>query len=244
MKHKFFLFAVLSLLACVLNAQTAINKKVIWDYPVKPGSDEWRETSYNEKIQRSQPSKDIMNSWNTETLFQYCIDYPFNKAILLFNNPNEGFKNVYEQSSVWKEFIQREDAISVFMKHIELRPYEKLFKTNKIEERNNELFILFFLDKIVSETNFAANLDLLNRKKLAKIILQNHQNKEIYPEEFTGFHYNSSLSAILKILATDGISSEDEISQTNFRNKTNDEYFVDEAMDSLIIKETINYINK
>jgi hypothetical protein len=244
MKYKIFLSAVFSLLACVLSAQTAINKKVTWDYPVKPGSEEWRETSYSEKIRRSQPPKNVMNSWDSETLFQSCIDYPFNKVTLLYNNPNDGFKRVYEQSSVWQEFIQRKDAVSVFMKYIELRPYEKLFKMNKIEERNHELFILFFLDKIVSETNFAANLDFQNRKKLAKIILQNHQNKKIYPEEFIGFHYNSSLSAILKIIGTDGISSKDRISLINFRNKTDNEAFVDEAMDSLIIKETINYISK
>jgi hypothetical protein len=98
-----------------------------------------------------------MNKWNTETLFQYCIDYPFNKVTLLFNNPNDGFKRVYEQSSVWQEFIQRKDAISVFTKYIELRPYKKLFEMNNIEERNNELFILFLLDKIVSETNLTDN---------------------------------------------------------------------------------------
>ena len=40
-----------SLVACVVNAQAT------WDYPVKPGSEEWRVTSYDEKVEKSQPQK-------------------------------------------------------------------------------------------------------------------------------------------------------------------------------------------
>jgi hypothetical protein len=213
------------------------DKKVIWDYPVKPESREWKETSYIEKIKKSQPPKELLISWTTEILFQYCINYPFNKVTLLFNNPNDGFKRVYEQSAVWQEFIQRKDAIDVLTKYLESRPYKRLFAINDIEERNNELFIVFFLDKIVSETNFAANLDARNKKKLTNIILQNHQTKKNYPEEFIGFHYNSSLSAMLKVL-------DDKKSLTDFRAKTDNEFSIDENVDAAIITKATNFINK
>jgi hypothetical protein len=228
---------LLSLVTCALSAQVVADRKVMWDYPVKPESKEWRETSYIEKIKKSQPPKELLKNWTSEVLFQYCINYPFNKVILLFNNPNDGFKRVYEQSSVWQEFIQRKDAIDVLTKYLESRPYKRLFTINNIESRNNELFIVFFLDKIVSETDFAANLDVRNRKKLTNIILQNHQSKKNYPEEFTGFHYNSSLSAMLKV-------SGDEKSLTGLREKTDNEFFIDENEEASIIKKVINFINK
>jgi hypothetical protein len=225
-------------------AAIAQDTKVAWDYPVKPGTKEWRETSYSDKIKRSQPSKELLKSWTTDILFQYCIDYPFNKVTLMFNNPNDGFKRVYEQSSVWQEFILREDALGVLIEYLESRSYKQLFKMNNIEDRNNELFILFFLDKIVSETNFVVNLNSQNKKKLANIILQSHQNKKDYPEEFKGFHYNSSLSALLKILESDDVLSEDKISLIDFRTRTNNEYFVDDTIDSIIIIKATKYIKQ
>jgi hypothetical protein len=235
--RKLLLVTTVSLFACALNAQIVIDQKVMWDYPVKPGSGEWRETSYIEKIKKSQPPEELLKSWTTEILFQYCINYPFNKVTLLFNNPNDGFKRVYEQSAAWQAFIQRKDAMDVLTEYLESRPYKRLFAIHNMEERNDELFMVFFLDKIVSETNFTANLDFRNRKKLANIILQNHQSKKNYPEEFTGFHYNSSLSAILKVLG-------DEKSLTDFRKKTDNEFFMDENVDAAIIAKAINFMNK
>ena len=237
---KIVLLIELALFTCVLNAQITAEKKVTWDYPVKPGTEEWRESSYEAKIKKSQPSKELLNSWDTETLFRYCINYPFNKVVLLFNNPNDGFKRVYEQSVVWQEFILRKEAIEVFINYLELRPYKRLFEIKHIENRNDELFRMFFLDKIVSETNFTVNLDLQDREKLARVMLQNHQSKKNYPEEFTGFHYNSSLSAILKIIENE----ENEISLSKFRNETDREYFIDNNMDSMIITKAIKYINQ
>ena len=140
------------LFACVVKAQAT------WEYPVKPGSEEWRVTSYDEKVEKSQPPKELLNSWDTETLLRYCVDYPFNKVIGMFNNPNDGFKRAYEQATVWQEFIQRKDALGIFTNYFEARPYKKLFEISE-EVRINERFILYFLEKMITETNFLDNLD-------------------------------------------------------------------------------------
>ena len=220
-----------------------INNNAKWDYPVKPGSDEWRMTSYDEKIKKSQPPVELLKSWDTETLFGYCIDYPFNKVTLLFNNPNDGFKRAYEQSSVWQEFIRRKDALEVFAKYFEAHPNKRLFTMDNIEIRNNDLFTLFFLEKLVSETDFTNYLDSSLKRKLADIILETHQSKKDYPDEFYGFSYNSSLSALLKILENDNAFSGERISLADFREKTGDESYIDEIMDSTIVDKTINYLN-
>jgi len=123
MRILFIIYLILTSFA--IQAQDGV---LSWDYPVKPGSEEWRMTSYAEKVEKSQPSKRILNSWNTELLFQYCIDYPFNKVIGMFNNPNDGFTRVFEQSTVWKEFILRKDALNIFVKYFETRPITQLIE--------------------------------------------------------------------------------------------------------------------
>lgn len=242
MKKIFFLTTMFfAFLIC--NAQIAGNTK--WDYPVKPGSEEWRMTSYDEKVEKSQPPKELLNSWDTETLFKYCLDYPFNKVTLLFNNPNDGFKRAYEQSSVWQEFIRRKDALDIFVKYFENRPFKQLFEMKNVENFNDELFSLFFLEKLVSETDFAVYLDSSGKRKLANTILQTHQSKKNYPDEFLGFSFNSSLSALLKILESDHVvSPNDEISLAKLREMTENEFFIDYNMDSIIVNKASIYINK
>ena len=238
---KNLIFICLIFLPLTITAQ----ERKMWNYPIKLGSEEWRVTSYAEKVEKSQPPKELIKSWDTETLFQYCVDYPFNHVTLMFNNPNDGFKRMYEQSSVWQEYVQRKDALGVFIRYFEDRPYKRLFEMSNIEVRNDELMTLYYLEKLVSETDFALHLYSLDKKKLANTILQSHQSKKDFPDEFIGFHYNSSLVALLKIFESEqALSPQNEITLTKFRKKTGNEYFVDDGMDSEIITKAFNYINK
>ena len=236
MKRKFLIF-VFCLGACVANAQTK------WEYPKRPSPEEMRFTTYDEQVKKSQPPKELLNSWDTETLFKYCVNYPFNGVTLLFNNFNDGFKRAYEQATVWHEFIRRKDAIKVFVQHFETHSYKRLIEIRDDEIRRKELFNLYFLEKLVSETDFTLYLDTSERRKLVNTILQSHQSKKDYPNELFGFPYNSSLSALLKILESDQeISPDDDVSLVKFREKTGNESFVDDIMESAIISKAVNYI--
>ena len=234
---KFIVFSGILLMFIPLSA-IGQEKKLVWDYPVKPGSEEWRMTSYAEKVEKSQPPKELLDSWDTETLFQHCINYPFNGVVFMFNNPNDGFKRVYEQSTVWKEFIQRKDAVKIIVQYIKDRPYKQLFEKENV---GRELFTLFFLEKVVSETDFTVYLDSSGKRRLANTILQSHQSKRDFPNEFFGFPYHSSLAALVKVLESDQeVFSDDEVSLTELRKNS----FFDSEKESIIISKTINYINK
>ena len=234
---------VFSLLTSTINAQPLSSAG--WDYPVKPGSEEWRVTSYAEIVKKSQPPKELLNSWDTETLFKYCVEYPFNKVIGMYNNPNDGFSRVYEQSTVWQEFAQHKDALRIIISYFEDRPYIRLFEMKDIRIRSNELFTLYFLEKFVSETDLTEHLDASDKRKLANTILQSHNRKKDHPDMLFGIPYNSSLCALLKILESDYVlSPHDEISLTKFRKKTQNEYLVDEETNSIIISKVIHYISK
>jgi len=212
-----------------------------WDYPIKPGTVEWKKMNYKKKVKLSQPNPNLIKSLSTIELMSYCLDYPFNKDILLFNNPNDGFRVVFESSTVWQEFIKREDAKKVFVYFYKKHSLDDLFKTNNINMRNHELFNQYFLEKIASETSFITQLNASDKKNLMSVLLDKHKAKKKYPNEYYGFAYNSSLSVIIKILKSENIESK---SISNFKITTHNERHVNTELDEKIVNSAQEFLKK
>jgi len=48
-----------------------------YEYPVRPGSDEWLELkTHDEKLRVTQLPEDILKNLSTEDLLEVCMDYP------------------------------------------------------------------------------------------------------------------------------------------------------------------------
>jgi len=95
-----------------------------------------------------------------------------------------------------------------------------------------------------SETDFTDRLETTGKRKLAGIILQNHQSKKAYPEHFIGVPYNSSLKALLKILESDKrLPANGDLSFEKFREKTGNERYQDKETESIIIAQINEFLN-
>ena len=232
-----FVFIFLTTFLSSANAQ----EETVWDYPVKPGTEEWVKMDYYEKVKISQPPSKFMQEMKTSDLLDLCFYYPFNKTILLFNNPNDGFENVYKYSTVWQEFIERKDAFEFYKKHYALS-LEELNKISEDNKRNNERFNQFFLEKLASETLFINGLGLEDKKELMRLTLQRHLDKMHYPNEYSGFVYNSTLSVMIKILESDG--NNEGLKLKDFKEATENEKVINPEYDNLIIEYSKKYISK
>jgi len=193
-------------------------QKQKWDYPIKPGSEEWRMTSYAEKLALNQLPNDLTKSLSTSELLEYCLNYPFNKDILLFNNHNGGFAKVFSESLCWQEFLKRPDVLLIFIKSYEKYSSEDIENIKNIDERYNEMFNVFFLEKLVSETDLVSTSDPKMRKLLMTSLLSKQEGRKKYPTQYHGFLYWSALSAIMKILKYEDVISDDIIENTDYKN--------------------------
>jgi len=137
---------ILLLLFAIPIVSFAQNQKTTWDYPVKPGSEEWRHSPYVEKIQKNQPPASMINQMATTDLLDLCLQYPFNKDILLFNNPNIAMRKVLKESFGWQEFIKRKDAVETFIGYYNKLPTDKIESVPDEKVRNNDRFIFYFFE--------------------------------------------------------------------------------------------------
>ncbi len=191
---------IIILLLIVFPILSFAQEKVTWDYPVKPGSEEWRFTSYAEKLQKNQPPLSLMDKLTTPQLFDLCINYPFNMDIFLFNNPNNGIRKVLNESSCWQEFIKRKDGVKTLIKIYDQTPISKIVSINDKHDRSRLIIDTYIIEKIISESTLIKNSDLKNQKVLLKSLMKKHDEKKEFPKKYYGYTYYSTISAILKIL--------------------------------------------
>jgi len=84
---KKILFLLLS--AGVLNAQT---KNITWDYPIKPGMEEWNQLkTEGERIAVVQVPEDILAKLSSEEVVRLSISFPLYGYYTAFNTPQDGF---------------------------------------------------------------------------------------------------------------------------------------------------------
>lgn len=80
-----------------------------WDYPVKPGTDEWRSLSYEEKIASQQIPLETLNSMSTKELFQAWLELPGRLELLAYNSMQQGFEVTVLHFNVLPELMKRKD---------------------------------------------------------------------------------------------------------------------------------------
>jgi hypothetical protein len=82
-----------------------------WDFPVKPGSDEWKAfQSHDEMVKACQIPENILVKLQTAELIKICLNYPLWMDIFVFNLLSDGFKSYETNFNGFRELLSRKDA--------------------------------------------------------------------------------------------------------------------------------------
>jgi len=149
---------------CVINAQ----QKATWDYPLKPGMDEWNQLkTEEERIAAVQVPEDILKHLSSEELVQLVITFPLFGDYGAFSTPqNDGFYIMRERFNVFGHLLTRKDAgkhlIAVYkdagMKGFNTLPYSNKFWTFKMD----------YIELVLTQRNIM--LSLTSAEKLDLLI--------------------------------------------------------------------------
>jgi len=72
-------------------------RKLPWDYPVKPGTEEWKQfKSHKEMTDACQIPEKILSSLSTKDLTAICLQYPLLIDMFAFNIPDYGIDAVFD----------------------------------------------------------------------------------------------------------------------------------------------------
>ncbi len=88
----------------------------LWDYPVRPGTPEWKLLgSFPERLKACHIPNDILSSVSTDQLIDICINYPLVLNILAFNSILDGFKNYTKNCNGFQELLKRDNVTTVLI---------------------------------------------------------------------------------------------------------------------------------
>lgn len=104
MKNVIFIYFILCSFA--LHAQ---EKKLIWDYPLKPGMEEWNKLkTEKERIAAVQVPEEVLAKASAEDLVLLAVSFPRFGYYTAFNTPQTGFDVMRSRYNVFRALCSRQ----------------------------------------------------------------------------------------------------------------------------------------
>ena len=171
-----------------------------WDYPVKPGTEEWRKFQSNqEMVDACQIPEEVLLSISTDDLMKLCLNYPLLYDVFAFNNTNEGLDKLFSDFNGIREFYKREDAFEKLLGHYKTKMNNlSLLKSNDTDMEKG-LFIIYIsaLEVLMS---YESNIGEKASKELLRNLVIGYEEKSKYTDFFKGFGFRTNLYSRAKLI--------------------------------------------
>ena len=196
---KTILFFSLIFLSFVSSAQ----EKTLWDYPVKPKTDEWKKLDSNKaKVDVCQIPENILHDISTEDLMSLCLQFPLLYDVFAFNNINYGLKKLFSDFNGIREFSKRDSAINSLREQYlsEIYSFPEYLNRGSNLDIGYSVARISILEVLLSYSDFHSITSKENQKKILENLLFGYREKIKYPEYFQGNGFATNLFARAHII--------------------------------------------
>lgn len=171
-----------------------LNCEDAYDYPIKPGTEEWRQlTTSEERVAAFQIPDDILNSMSTEGLIESVLNNPFYVEIYLANVPQQGFNSFYDEFSSVQVLMQRSDlAEKLIERYNQMDPScnENNWPSLGGAGRNNN-FAFSFIELLIAQRAVLEQIiDNQETKPFLQLVLNKYEEKILNDYSDTGLTYS------------------------------------------------------
>ena len=154
-----------------------------YSFPIIPGSDIWKNTSYSQRVEMLQIPVDTLKNISTKRLLETCLYYPFNIDIFLCDNQSEGFYKIRNQFNGYVELFKRGDFIQELITLYSSRDVSFVENINNDYERGQYSFDYKIMEIMMLETLDSVPNQRSN--KMANIVSEKQSQKAAYKEYYS-----------------------------------------------------------
>lgn len=202
---------ILFLLIAIPFFSFAQNEKATWDYPVKPGSEEWLNVEdYSKRLQLLNVPNDILSKMSTKDLVLTCLKYPQIELIFTRNDILTGISYVSTFFNGFIELSKRKDAGTELLKlYKDLNPDKYVLANLKEKISHKKNFIV--MELLLSSPVILGNMEKEERTDLLNVSYNKYEEKAKYWQQFYFDQISSNLLVMAQILKLDKSSTSDDI---------------------------------
>jgi hypothetical protein len=180
-----------------------------WDYPIKPGTEEWKKLENNKaKVEVCQIPESVLQNISTNDLTTLCLQYPLLYDVFAFENLNNGLKKLFTDFNGVREFAKRKDALNCLQEKYlaEFLVFPDILRTGVLLDRGYSILLISILETLLSYSDFHITSSKEEQKKVLQTLFYGYKEKLKYPENFKGIGFTTNLYArahtIIKIDST------------------------------------------
>jgi hypothetical protein len=192
----------------VLSAQT---EKAAWDYPVKPGTPEWKKLkSYEEQLQAYNIPVEIIMKISTAELVKVCLAYPEWGVVNAFNDRRTGLNNMMSNFNGFRELFTRSDAAKELIKvYSNLDPLA-IGNDWTLLQKGNYGFQINCIELLLSHGMMIEKLDVQDTQILLDEVSSKYNRKKQRPDVYSLWDLSPTAGLCLSMLDRNGELSEND----------------------------------
>jgi len=170
-----------------------------YDYPIKPGTDEWKAFgSHEEMLKACQIPEELLHRMSTTALVETVLNYPLAIDWWAYDSTEIGIERVREQFNGLSELLSHNDAGVALIASYQTIDPGTIDINSPIAEQAEYYFRILNIELLLSQDSVISNLsitDLQNLLSRARII---SESKLLHPDLFSGFSQEFTSTIIEK----------------------------------------------
>lgn len=176
----------------------------VWDYPVKPGTEEWKKFNSNEEmVDACQIPEDVLTSLSTDDLTELCLQYPLLYDIFAFDNLNNGLDKLFSDFNGVRELSKRKDVFERLLERYKYKIQNLSFLEGEVSDVEKGLFIISVSALEVLLSRFDIQDDAA--EGISREVLQNlvfgYERKSIFVDYFKGFGFRTNFYSRIHVIS-------------------------------------------
>ncbi len=197
--------SMLPLVLCfALSTSFGQNRTTPYEFPVKPGTEEWKKLKTGEEMLAACtiPEK-VLASLTTEALARTCLSYPLLHEVTYASNLQQGIIAVIRNFNGLTELLARKDGAAALMElYSGLNPLNLDMKQSE-EQQGAFTFKFTYLELLLARPGALLSLSTEQRSMLMKMAVSKYDGKVEKISVFGTFGLNTSALLMASIMNAD-----------------------------------------
>ena len=232
-------FNLMLLILLISSKMTHIwGQKLEWDYPIKPKTEEWAKLrNSRERLDACQMDEKSMKSVSTKGLVYVCMEHPFFRSYVAYDNQMEGFMSILNNFNGYTELLKRKDALNTMLEVMKNEDYNQLAAMKDSSAIGGKTLTWLGLEMMMCQDKLIQTLSKDDKNMFLKQLDLRYDEKSKYKEYFGGMNHKVTAFLSRKFLKSLG-----EKTESIAKEKQNEFNLFDSTMvtnDKTIIKEMI-----